>query len=64
MEQHIQARGQDELLPAMQYNPEVTANYLEHVRLVRFRAAAGGEGVCATSAPALLGGRRAESAHQ
>ena len=41
MEQHIQSQSQDELLPALTFKGEPTANYLEHVRLVRFRAAAG-----------------------
>ena len=41
MEQHIQRQSQDELLPSLTYKPEATANYLEHVRLVRFNAAAG-----------------------
>ena len=41
MEQHIQSQSQDELLPSLSYKAEPTANYLEHARLVRYRAAAG-----------------------
>ena len=41
MEQHVQAKHQDELLPSMTYNREPTASYIESCRMVRFRPSAG-----------------------
>ena len=41
MEQHVQSKHQDELLPSMRYDSEPTASYIESCRMVRFRPSAG-----------------------
>ena len=41
MEQHVQSKHQDELLPSMRSDSEPTASYIESCRMVRFRPAAG-----------------------
>ena len=41
MEQHVQAKHQDELLPSMKYDREPTASYIESCRVVRFRPSVG-----------------------
>ena len=41
MQDHVQTKHQDELLPSMRYDSEPTASYIESCRMVRFRPAAG-----------------------
>ena len=41
MQEHVQTKHQDELLPSMRYDSEPTASYIESCRMVRFRPAAG-----------------------
>ena len=41
MQDHVQTKHQDELLPSMKYDSEPTASYIESCRMVRFRPAAG-----------------------